>query len=114
MSYPGIPRGLSSWADLYRIITDVVNGILLGRTNNYGSVTLTASAASTTVSLAEGRLSSNSKVYFEPLTASAAAEYHSGNMYVTAANHDVANRQFIITHSNHASTDRDFGYVIVG
>lgn len=114
MSFPGAPKRLSDpipWCDK---LADVINGIMLGRTNNYGTVTLTASAASTVVSLASGRLSIYSVILFDPLTANASTEIHGGTMYVTSANRNVDNQQFTITHANNAQVDRSFRYCIVG
>ena len=112
MSYPGIPYFLSNPLEFAQKVALVVNGIMQGRTNNYGTVTLTANAATTTVTLAEGRLSANSVILFEPTTLNAAIELYGGTMYRSATN--VLSKTFTITHSNDASTDRTFNYAIIG
>ena len=112
MSYPGVPRQLSDALAWCSRIADVVNAIMQGRTNNYETVTLTANATSTTVTLADGRLATSSLILFEPTTLNAAIEMYGGTMYRSST--DVLNRQFVITHSNDASTDRTFLFAIVG
>jgi hypothetical protein len=111
MSFPGINRGYIDPLEWCRKITDVVNQIMQGRTNNYGEVTLSANAASTTVTLASGRLSTASEIHLTPRSLNASIEL-AGTAYISSR--DVANNQFTITHSNDASTDRTFGYAIIG
>lgn len=86
--------------DLYSI----GNGIMQGRLNDKGTVTLTASAATTVVS--DRRVGPNSVITFMPTTANAAAEIGNGTMYVSAR----SDGSFTITHANNAQTDRSFGY----
>lgn len=108
------------WSDLsqeglrriFRKTWDQINAILDGRIQATGSVTLTASAASTAVT--DRRVGRDSVILFMPLTANAATELYGGTMYVTAANITPLTNQFTITHANNAQTDRDFRYVILG
>lgn len=93
-------------------LAQTVNGAMSGRTNNTDSVTLTANAASTTVSLSKGRLAEGSVILFEPTTANAAAEIYGGTMYVSGR--DVRGANFTITHANNAQSDRTFKYAIIG
>lgn len=97
-----------------RRIASTVNRMMAGRTNNTGTVTLTANAATTAVNLSRGRLAENSLILFDPLTANAAAELYGGTMYILNANRNVAGEMFTITHANNAQTDRTFKYAIVG
>ena len=73
-------------------------------------VTLTANAASTTVT--DERLSYYSAVVFDPMTANAAAELAAGTLYVTQTNR--MNGAFTLTHANAASADRTFRMAILG
>ena len=73
-------------------------------------VTLTASAASTV--LTDSRISPQSVLVFDPLTANAAAEKAAGTLYVTTANR--GDGTATITHANAASTDRTFNVAIIG
>jgi len=79
-----------------------------GRSNAVGSVTLTASATTTTVTdlnCAEG-----STPILTPTTAHASAEFGNGTIYISA----VANKSFTITHASNTQTDRTFRYAILG
>jgi len=79
-----------------------------GRSNAVGTVTLAASAATTTV--AAPTCAKGSVVLFSPLTPHAAAELANGTLYVSA----VANGAFTLTHASNAQVDRIFGYVCLG
>jgi len=113
--YDLVPDDLSSnipeWC---RRIAQTLNGAMRGRTNNTGQVTLTANAATTAVNLSRGRLSENSVILFDPLTANAATELYGATMYVLSANRNVSGEVFTITHANNAQTDRIFKYAIIG
>lgn len=76
-----------------------------GRSNATGTVTLTASAASTVVTNAN--CATASAVKLNPTTANAAAAL--ATTYWVAAN-----GSFTITHANNAQTDRTFTYAIQG
>jgi hypothetical protein len=89
---------------------EVLQQIRKGKTENVGEVTLTASAASTTVT--DIRVSPQSCIVWHPRTANAAAEIKNGTMYVTDAN--MGNGTFTITHANNVQTDRDFRYAVIG
>lgn len=85
-----------------------VNQLILGNASNTGSVTLTESAASTSVS--NNRVGADAVILLMPKTANAASELASGNCYVSS----VTKGSFTITHQNNAQTDRDFDYIHVG
>lgn len=112
--YEGAPEQLADVREWCARTARIVNNIMRGRTNNVGTVTLTANVASTVVTLAKGQLSQDSALIFDPLTASAATELYGATMYVLTANRDVTNRQFTITHANNATADRSFRFIIVG
>jgi hypothetical protein len=92
-------------------VVDTFIALANGRSNNTGTLTLTASSATTVVNVAAGRLGNDTIVLLMPTTANAGTEYGSGNVYITT---DVANKQFTITHTNNAQTDRTFKYVLIG
>jgi hypothetical protein len=71
-------------------------------------VTLTANAASTTVT--DERISYYSGFKFDPMTANAAAAL--ATTYVTQANR--LNGSCVITHANNAQTDRTFRLLVLG
>lgn len=98
--------------EFVRSLNSVLNGIMLGRTNNTGTVTLTANATTTVVTLSAGQLGPYTQVIFTPNTVNAATEFGAGKLYVSLI--DADNFQFTITHSNTADTDKIFQYVLVG
>jgi hypothetical protein len=114
MAFLEAPVHLLEPVEWCRRIAKVLNSVMQGKTNNTGSVTLTANAATTVVQLAVGRLGTDTNIQFDPLTANAAAEKAAGTMYVTTANRSVANSRFTITHANNAQTDREFRFTLIG
>ena len=66
-----------------REISEVVNNMMNGKTNNTGTVTL-AVASATTTTINDERIGYNSIITFMPTTANAASELT--NLYVSARN----------------------------
>ena len=100
-----VPHALeSNPVTLGRFIRD----LFAGRSNAVGVVTLTED--DTTTSVAALNCGPDSKVFLMPTTASAAAEFAGGDLYVSA----VAAGSFTLTHANASSTDRTFFYVCLG
>ncbi len=91
-----------------RDVAEVVNRALDGGINATGSVTLTASAATTAV--ADKRLSATSYFGLMPTTANAAAEIGNGTIYVSAQ----GKQTLTLTHANNSQTDRTYRYCILG
>ena len=111
MAYDGMtlePPNTNTLREWGRKAALCINGILTGKQNNVGTVTLTANTTTTTVTIDAGRLSSTSVIILSPTTANAKAE---GIPYITV---NATNNQFTITHANNAQTDRTYGYVING
>lgn len=82
-----------------------------GKTDNVGGpITLTANAATTTITEAAGRIGQTTYIDFMPTTANAAVAKQT--MYVSSR--DVINNTFTITHDNNAQVDKTFYYVLVG
>ena len=96
-------KRLSPLGDEPRTISRVVNNILDGKVNSTGSVTLTNSSATTTLS--DDRIGADSVILFMPTTSHASSE----NIHVTARQKG----QATLNHAN-ASTTRSFDYVIFG
>lgn len=78
-----------------------------GKTDNVGTVTLTASATTTTVT--DKRTSNASGVYLCPTTANAATAL--STTYLSAR---TPGTSFTLTHANTADVDKTFTYTIVG
>jgi hypothetical protein len=81
-----------------------------GRSNAVGTVTLTASVATTTVTT--GNCAVGSTILLMPTTANASAEQGAGTIYIATAT--ILNGSFVITHANNAQTDRIYRYAIHG
>ena len=89
-----------------RQLGQAINSILRGKTDNTGTVTLTASQTTTVVK--DFNASVNSHISLTPLTANAAAAL--GTTYISTRDTET----FTITHANNAQTDRDFTYTVTG
>lgn len=87
-------------------LLEVVNNTLAGKLNNTGTVTLTANAASTT--LTDSRIGYNSVISLMPTTANAA-----GALATTYFN-TFAKGSCVINHANNAQADKTFGFTITG
>lgn len=85
---------------------------MLGKTNNTGTLTLTANAGSTTLTLAPGIVGTDTQLFLFPKTANASAEIGAGTLYVSASS--VTSNTFTITHANNAQNDRTYAYMFVG
>jgi len=79
-----------------------------GRSNAFGSVTLAASATSTTVT--DGNCATGTVPLLSPTTADAAAAL--ATTFIPVAT--IANGSFVIQHTSAASTDRTFLYALHG
>ena len=100
------PSGASN-----RDIIDRVRDLIRGRSNATGRVTLTPGTTTTTI--VNENINEGAEVFFTPRTANAAAEIGAGTMYATISRVSGANT-VTITHANAGSTDRTFGYVVIG
>jgi hypothetical protein len=82
-----------------------------GRSNAHGTVTLTVSVATTVVTVTQtGLITPSSTVLLEPMSAAAAAERASGNLYISSVGADT----FTITHTNSATAGRTFRWAVHG
>lgn len=102
VSVPGITE-----TDPKKIVL-AIQQLAAGRSNAVGSVTLTAGAATTTVT--DRNCAAGTAPILVPTTANAAAEIGNGTMYVSA----VTNGSFTLTHANSATTGRTFLYALFG
>jgi hypothetical protein len=91
-----------------KIIVAAINQLAQGRSNAVGSVTLTASVATTTVTAITCGVGST--VLLFPETTSAATEFVAGTLKVGT----ISNGSFIITHVNSGTADRTFRWVVIG
>lgn len=91
-----------------RLFAAAINQMADGRSNAFGTVTLTANQATST--LTDNRIGTDTVITFMPTTANAAAEIGAGTLYVSA----VTSGSATLTHANNAQADRTFSYALQG
>ena len=87
-------------------IVNAINAILRGRSNATGSVALTPSVTTTTIT--DARISADSVILLMPTTANVASAV------ATTRQGTTTNGSVVIQHANAVSADRTFHYVICG
>jgi hypothetical protein len=100
-------RKLNPAGSTPREISEVVNNLVNGKSNNTGTVTL-AVASATTTTLYDERIGYDSVIVFMPTTANAASAMT--NLYVSAKTQGSAT----LTHSANTAADKTYGYIVVG
>ena len=90
-----------------REISEVVNNLVEGKSNNTGEITL-AVASATTTTIYDERIGYNSVMLLMPTTANAASVL--STTYIGATNKGNA----VITHTANTITDKKYRYIIVG
>lgn len=95
-------------AEWIREVAQIANSLRDGKINSTGTVTLTANAATTTLS--DVRIGRTTKVLLTPTTANAAAAVATTYPTYPNANTEAA----VINHANNAQTDRTFTYSLLG
>ena len=88
-----------------REISEVVNNLMDGKSNNVGDFTTTQSATTTTIY--NERIGFNSAILFTPMNSNAASEL--ATLYVST----LAKGSAVVTHGSHAY-DCIFKYIVVG
>lgn len=108
--YAPVPEALPDEQEHRRKIAGTLNRALNGKTNVITTVTLTANAASTT--LTDNRITPQSFIGFMPVTANAASELGAGTIYVPFSTQLIGSA--VINHANNAQSDRNFIVLIIG
>ena len=106
--FPPVPELGTNDPQQMRRIVGTVNRINSGGINVTKDATLTANAATTTIT--DARISSQSFIGLMPITSNAAAAL--ATTYVPAATQ--LNGSAVIAHANNAQTDRTFRLLIIG
>lgn len=106
MSLQRIPRDHPDEKVHRALIASAVNGLIDGKLDVIGTVTLAASATTTTVS--DNKFESGMVPLFVPTTSNAAGAL--SGLYVSAR----TKGEFTLTHASTATTDRTFLYVRLG
>ena len=109
MALSPLPSVFPTWANGLAACARAVNRLINGEMNVTGTVTLTASAATTTVT--DRRCGLNSRVSLDQATTANAAGAIA-TTYIDPAEYGVGS--FKIRHANNAQTDRTFRYTILG
>ena len=110
---PPEPVNITTFSTLtpfFREFRGVVMSIWTGKLQCTVVLTLTANAATTT--LTDSRISRQSSFSFDPITANAATEKAAGTLYALEANRGTGS--VTITHANSAQTDRTYIVKIIG
>jgi hypothetical protein len=106
MSLQRIPREHTDEKIHRAIIAQAVNGLIDGKLDAVGSITLTANSATTDV--ADNKFESGMVPVLIPTTSNGAAALT--GLYLSAR----TKGQFTLTHANNAQTDRSYLYVRIG
>jgi len=106
MAFIGVPRTWRDIDEFLRKLGNACNDLGNGRSQAFGSVTLTTSSATTT--LTDERIGIDSVITFMPTTANAAAGLTV--LYVTG----VTDGSCTLNHANNAQADRTYLYQIQG
>lgn len=106
MGFPSVKPFDEDEARHRREIAAVLANAMQGKLNVVGSLTLTANAATTT--LTDSRIGPNSTVLLMPTTANAATAL--ANVYFTA----LTDGSCTVNHANNAQVDRAFKYAVIG
>ena len=99
-------RQLPPFGGDQRAVAEIVNGIMNGKTNNTGTITLNSSSTSTT--LTDARISAESVIIMTPMSLNAAKEF--GTCYISAR----TNGSATISHQNTGHADLNYTYIVVG
>lgn len=102
------PRGAQLADGWWRRLADIVNDMLHGGLNNVLDITLTANAATTTIT--DNRIGGTTRPTLMPMSANAAAEVGAGTLWVATPGKFTV----VIHHANNAQTDRNFSMMLGG
>jgi|DEB0MinimDraft_6_1074348.scaffolds.fasta_scaffold02758_2 hypothetical protein len=104
--FPLVPLSMPNTGQHLRLVSTSLNNTINGKLNSTGTVTLTAS--NTTTTLTDARIGGNSVVLFMPTTANASTA--SSSLYVSAT----GNGSATLNHASSANTDQTFSYCVIG
>jgi hypothetical protein len=100
-------RSLPAFGGDQRAVAEVVRGIMDGKTNNTGTLTLATGGALTTT-LTDRRIGPDSVIVFVP--ASSAANADSGRVYTSAQGQGTAT----VNHVANSTANKTYRYAIIG
>ena len=88
-----------------RQVAEVVRGVMDGKTNNTGKVTLSTGSATTTP-IYDSRIGNESLIMFTPLSSIS----FNDNVYVSSQQQG----QAVISHAANTTSNKIYGYIVVG
>ena len=104
--FPVVPLSMPDHGQHLRLVSTSLNNTIDGKLNSTGTITLSASA--TTSTLTDARIGGNSVILFIPTTANGSTAF--ANLYVSAKGDGSAT----ITHASSSNADQTFDYVVIG
>lgn len=99
-------RILPTFGADWRSVAEIVNGIMNGKTNNTGVLSLNTTGTLTTV--IDARVSADSVILLSPRSANAAGELD--HTYISSQDKGI----FTVGHRNHGHDAVIFGYAVIG
>jgi len=100
-------RSLPAFGGDQRAVAEVVRGVMDGKTNNTGSITLAVGSAVTTT-LTDRRIGVDSVIVFVP--ASAAANADATRVYASAQGQGTAT----VNHAANVTANKTYRYALIG
>ena len=104
--FPTVPLSIPDTGQHLRLVSTSLNNTIDGKLNSTGSLTLTASATTTT--LTDARISGNSVILFMPTTANARTALNT--LHVSAR----ASGSATLTHASSGNTAQTLSYWVIG
>ena len=101
-----VPLSMPDNSQHLRLVSSTLNNVMDGKLNSTGTITLTASATSTT--LTDARIGGDSVIVFMPITAN--GKTAENNLFVSARQ----SGQATLTHASSSNNDQNFAYIIIG
>ena len=104
--FPVVPLSMPDNSVHLRLVSSSLNNTIDGKLNSTGTISLSASATTTT--LTDARIGGNSVILFSPTTANGKTAF--ANLFVSAK----VSGSATLTHASSSNTDQNFDYVVIG
>lgn len=104
--FPQVPLSIPDTGQHLRLVSTSLNNTINGKLNSTGTIILTASATSTT--LTDARISGNSVIMFMPTTANGRTALN--GLHVSAR----ADGSATLTHASSGNSDQNLSYCVIG
>jgi len=104
--FPQVPLSIPDTEQHLRLVSTSLNNTINGKLNSTGTIILTASATSTT--LTDARIGGNSVILFMPTTTNGRTALNT--LHVSAR----SNGSATLTHASSGNTDQNLSYCVIG